>query len=142
MDWQRLGDAIRRRRLALDLSQEELGRRSGVTPVTISRVENGHPAKIRTLWKLDRGLEWEPGSAESILHGGEPVEFDGGTVHPMPTPKVRMVDGVPMTEEEQADWQEMRATGAPPEAADAFVRILRRVRATSRDGATESGQEL
>lgn len=141
MDWRRLGDAIRRRRLTLDLSQEELGRRSGVTPVTISRIENGHSAKIRTLWKLDRGLEWEPGSAEAVLRGGEPTELDGGTVHPMPTPKVRIVDGVAMTPEEQADWEEMRATGAPPEAADAFIRILRRVR--SSDGRTsESGHGL
>lgn len=76
MDWNRLADAVRRRRLALDRGQVEVAQRAKLTPVTISRIENGQPAKPRTLWKLDRGLDWKPGSAEAVATtGAEPVEL-------------------------------------------------------------------
>lgn len=74
MNWDRLADTVRRRRLALGLTHEEVARRAGLTRVTISRIENSHQMSMRTVWKLDRGLAWKPGSGEEVLKGGQPVE--------------------------------------------------------------------
>ena len=46
-----------RRRLACGLSQQELARRAGVRPATLSRIETGkHTPGVATVEKLDRAL--------------------------------------------------------------------------------------
>jgi transcriptional regulator with XRE-family HTH domain len=72
MDRERLASAARNRRLTLDLDIEDVARRSGLHRNTITKVEHGQPVKVRTLWKLDRGLGWVRGSAERVLAGGDP----------------------------------------------------------------------
>ncbi|TDD61121.1 XRE family transcriptional regulator [Actinomadura darangshiensis] len=47
-----LGTAVRKRRLALGLTQEELARRAGLTQPALSRLESGGPTP--TIGVLDR----------------------------------------------------------------------------------------
>jgi len=58
-----LGERLRYTRLRRSLSQAELGQRSGVSPITIARIESGarkepHP---RTIRKLAAALDVDPG---------------------------------------------------------------------------------
>lgn len=76
----RLGEAVRRRRLTLGMSQRELARRAGLkSKITVSAVERGGAGRARdsTLYGLDRALSWPPGSAELMLQtGAEPTPLD------------------------------------------------------------------
>lgn len=112
MDWDRLARQIRERRLSLGLAQAEVAERARLTPVTVSRLENSHPAKTRTLWKLDRGLAWKPGSAERILGGGEPIV--------MPSPSEVYTDA-----DEAAIWA---ITDLPEERRREWIAQLRQNR--------------
>lgn len=68
-----LGRYARERRLSLDLSLRQVAARAGIkSRLTVAAVEQGRSVDPRTLWKLDRGLSWEKGSAERTLHTGEP----------------------------------------------------------------------
>ena len=72
-----LGAEIARRRKVLGMrKQSDFAERSGVSVRTISLIENGQrvPNPV-TLRKLELALEWEPGSAESILNGGTATEL-------------------------------------------------------------------
>lgn len=54
----RLGERVRRVRRSRDLTQEELGKQAGMSPVTISRLEKGHYTEIyaSTVRELARHL--------------------------------------------------------------------------------------
>ncbi len=78
MDRTRLAAAARKRRYALDLDIEDVARKSGLHRNTITKIEHGRPVKPRSLGKLDRGLDWETGSAERILGGGDSVDLPSG----------------------------------------------------------------
>ncbi len=47
---------VRRLRLAQKLSKLELAQRAGISPLTVTRVEEGMPARIATRRKLVLGL--------------------------------------------------------------------------------------
>jgi transcriptional regulator with XRE-family HTH domain len=51
---------LRRRRQEAALTQVELAQRSGVTPLTIVRLEAGYPARMSTIRKLSRVLKVKP----------------------------------------------------------------------------------
>jgi transcriptional regulator with XRE-family HTH domain len=70
-----LGDAVRERRLRLGLTQRQAAEACGVSDRTFIRIEKGTSPLARdlTLSRLDEGLEWEPGSAQRVLDGGEPT---------------------------------------------------------------------
>lgn len=75
-DWHRLADAVIRRRSELGrLTQAEIAHRSGVSLDRIQAIENVKSDRYRrgTLMALERALEWEAGSVDAILSGGEPV---------------------------------------------------------------------
>lgn len=66
----RLGQAVYARRQELQLTQEELAKAAGLkTRRTVGEVEAAQPVKRRTLWLLDTGLGWPPGTAERYLKG-------------------------------------------------------------------------
>lgn len=70
----RLADLMDDRRIELDLTWEEVARRAGVAGLTLRRVRSGESTlSRRTAAKIDRALEWQPGSVEGILAGGEPI---------------------------------------------------------------------
>jgi transcriptional regulator with XRE-family HTH domain len=55
------GARLRWKRQWRGLSMRELGKKAGVNPVTIGRLEKGRqPARLDTVRKLARGLEVEP----------------------------------------------------------------------------------
>jgi transcriptional regulator with XRE-family HTH domain len=72
---ERLAEIARARRLALGRSQDEVARLGGMKArSTVISVEQGRAVKEFTLYKLDIGLDWEPGSAVAVLNGGDPTE--------------------------------------------------------------------
>lgn len=70
-DWARLGRAVRARREALGLRQGD----GGVSPATWRKVERAvdPPFLPATLRRIERALGWEPGSADRVLAGGDPI---------------------------------------------------------------------
>lgn len=72
-DWKRLGDYVVSRRTELGYrSQAALEKVSGISYRTLSRLENGGRVRRSTLLTLERVLEWEFGSVDRILAGGDP----------------------------------------------------------------------
>ena len=54
---QALGQSLQRMRLNQDVSQKELAQRTGLSRRTVSEVENGRPASLKTFVQLLRALE-------------------------------------------------------------------------------------
>lgn len=80
---ERLAKAVKARRTQLGLAQGDLGGRGGPGVVTVGQIERGQnrPQGL-TLARLDRALEWEPGSAAEVLAGGQPTPASGASVRP------------------------------------------------------------
>lgn len=72
----RLAQAVEERRAALrDRSYDEIHAAGGPSTTTMTKIRLARPPapQTRTLDALDRGLDWEPGSAYAVLwHGEEP----------------------------------------------------------------------
>ncbi len=68
------GEVFQRRRLELGLTQEAVQAASGPSPRRQAQIERGKgPApSVWTLAKIDKALQWVPGSAERVLSGGRP----------------------------------------------------------------------
>ncbi|BBX30695.1 MULTISPECIES: helix-turn-helix domain-containing protein [Mycolicibacterium] len=77
VDTKSLGRAIRMRRHQLDLTQEQLAAKSGLSPVSISLVENGRqgPPQAKSIVRLEESLKWKPGAITRILSGEDPALF-------------------------------------------------------------------
>lgn len=105
MDWMRLAHAARNRRLSLDLDQTEVAARAGLSSITISKIENGHSVKLRTLWKLDKGLDWQPGSAAQVASDGlPPVELPyAGEIYTDPDER-KIWQITDLSEERRREW--------------------------------------
>ena len=75
LNWEHLGDQVRRRRQVLGIKQNEI---PGVGTATMSHIENAKQDAYKdfVLAALERGLKWKPGSVDSVLAGGEPAELD------------------------------------------------------------------
>ena len=71
----RFGQIVLARRLELDLNQLEVAAAGGPSNSTMTAIENGRLEDLSraTAKKLDRGLQWEPGSARLAWQGGTPV---------------------------------------------------------------------
>jgi len=79
VDPRALAVAVRQRRAALDISQEDVRSRSGLSVTTISKIERGDPeltVQKATLRRLDLALEWRVGTAESWLAGNGGIVTD------------------------------------------------------------------
>lgn len=74
-DWKRLAGAIKRQREALGLTQVQLAELAGVTGTTIRNLEGGREFKRlpASLPAVGQALGWAPGSARTVLAGGEPT---------------------------------------------------------------------
>lgn len=72
-DRQRVADLVRARRGKLDLSQEELAAKAGVSLRTVTNIESGRTWPIATnRSKLEGALGWADGDLVRIGRGGEP----------------------------------------------------------------------
>lgn len=106
MDWHRVADAVRQRRLLLGLPQGT----GGVSPATWGKIENAKETsyKRRTLVAICRVLRWTPDSIDRLLRGEEPMLLD-------PVDEVERLNAnlnratQPMTNEELAEQLEALA---------------------------------
>ncbi|MHC9291992.1 helix-turn-helix domain-containing protein [Mycobacterium sp. LTG2003] len=77
LDWERLGRFVRAARGPR--AQADIAANGGPSDETISKIEQGRWRPTRsvqkTLEKLEIGLGWAPGSANTVLAGGEPTEL-------------------------------------------------------------------
>ena len=70
---ERLEQLMDARRLDLDMNWRDVAQRAGISYEAIRALRSG-PGGIRSLTarKIDRALQWKPGSLERILDGGDP----------------------------------------------------------------------
>lgn len=82
-NWQRLARAVSARRAELGVSQDTVHDRGGPSDIVLGRIERDEDPRPRndTINKLDAGLEWQPGSAQRVLAGGDPVPLQPGPTH-------------------------------------------------------------
>jgi hypothetical protein len=85
-DWQRLGNRIIARRVALGYrTREALTDDADISPRTLGDLEIGRRAKYHpnTIAVLEQALRWAPGSVDQILAGGDatelPTQVGGGS---------------------------------------------------------------
>ena len=89
-----LGNAMKQRRLALNLTQSDVAELAGVTVRTIGKLERSEATKVKALTAagIERALQWTPGSLDAIKNGGEPTELHQPpetapvVKHPLPQP--------------------------------------------------------
>jgi transcriptional regulator with XRE-family HTH domain len=98
-DWQRLGDYLVARRIALGMrDRRALAAITGISDRTLGKAENGRRVSASTLGALDNHLGWAPGSCRRILAGGEPSlpAATAGPVYDDPTLQhIAEVPGLP-----------------------------------------------
>ncbi|MFF1544146.1 hypothetical protein [Streptomyces sp. NPDC058291] len=74
---QRLARAARRRRADLGLALNDANAKAaGTSKGTWQRVEKGQSIRETNYVKIDRLLQWAPGSCINVLESGEPVPAD------------------------------------------------------------------
>jgi transcriptional regulator with XRE-family HTH domain len=88
MDWVRLGAAVKASRKAMGITQPQLGAAAGVSRATVQNIEAGQDyARVTpTLRAIERALDWQEGSIEVVLAGGDPVA-PGAVPFPEPPPE-------------------------------------------------------
>jgi len=110
-DWQRLGDYVVARRIALGMrDRRSLAVATGVTERTLGKVETGHRVSASTLGALDNHLNWAPGSCRQVLAGGEPVVAAGASLPHYDDPTLRHIAEVP---------------GLPPDVVRGLIALAR-----------------
>ncbi|WP_430336150.1 hypothetical protein [Rhodococcus sp. ACT016] len=79
---ERFGRIVRKRRLGLGMTQDQVTLAGGPSDKRQTKIEHGTPpaASLTTLAKLDQALRWEPGSAAAALNGGTPTPIEGQTL--------------------------------------------------------------
>lgn len=72
---QRLGRLVRERRKELKLTQADVQEAGGPSTATLRLIEGGKHTDFRssTSGPLDKVLQWQPGSIDHVLAGGEPT---------------------------------------------------------------------
>ncbi|NLG54527.1 MAG: helix-turn-helix domain-containing protein [Rhodococcus sp.] len=75
VDLKRFAEIVRQRRLALGLRQEEVRDAGGPALRRQTQIEQGVPPvpSVSTLARVDKSLQWAPGSAARTLQGGLPL---------------------------------------------------------------------
>lgn len=77
-----LGQRVRARRIAANLSIDAAAKKGDVSPVTWSRVELGRPVRELTFASVERVLSWPPGACRAYLDTGkEPPKTVTGKAH-------------------------------------------------------------
>lgn len=114
-DRELLAAVVKQRRADLAMNQMEVWRAGGPSNTTLTEIENGRleiltPATAR---KLDKGLQWQPGSAMNVWRTGGPPTALPGTV------------GGPTQDASETDYVE--APGAKVEAGITNEDLLREI---------------
>jgi transcriptional regulator with XRE-family HTH domain len=74
MSWEQLGEEVRLRRKQLKLTQPDLAERGGLSVATLRAVETNRAGRLsrRLRRALERAIDWEAGSIDTVLEGGAP----------------------------------------------------------------------
>lgn len=73
---EQLGERLARQRLRMDLTQRELAHEAGVSPRTVSRLENGESTQLTNLIRVLRALELLDDFAQALPRlGPTPMEL-------------------------------------------------------------------
>ena len=74
LDWKRLAAFVIARRTELGMKERrQFAPLTGISYRTISNLETGLAVSMSTVGMVENVLGWEPGSAQRILEGGQPV---------------------------------------------------------------------
>jgi hypothetical protein len=86
-DWLRLADAVRTRRIELELTQEDVRAVGGPSTSSMRMIEGALQSGYRMdiLRRLEVALQWKAGSVRALLAGGDPVPL-GEQQLPVPVP--------------------------------------------------------
>jgi transcriptional regulator with XRE-family HTH domain len=114
----RWGRMLADRRRELGLSQRELAEKIGVSKATITDHERGergslHPSNAAA---LERTLQWEAGSIDRIMNGGDPTLAANASAQ-----STRVIDLVPGT---QAIMDELSLVSDPEERRRLTKRLI------------------
>src|ERR1700758_4012434 len=112
-DWTALATALRGRRKALRLTQEELADQAGVHTATVKDYEAGKVyTRMPKSWgALERVLGWAPGSARAVLEGSEPtVISESANDHSSAPEPPQSLSGLPASVLDQLTAGEVYAT--------------------------------
>jgi transcriptional regulator with XRE-family HTH domain len=109
-DWRRLGEAIKRDRMRLGMTQDDLARAAEISRRSIASLENGREASRTppSLAKVAHVLGWPPERAAAILQGQEELEGPResvrghGLVALYPSDR-RLMDRLPLRVAEELD---------------------------------------
>lgn len=105
-DWLRLGNAVRRRRNHLRISQGA----GDVSPATWRKIEKAvdPPYRDSTLIAICRTLQWTPDSFERILAGEEPID---ASAEPEPSRRERNLEQRIADLEAEVGWIKVELAG-------------------------------
>lgn len=118
--WKRLGAYVVQRRNELGYgNQAALGKASGVSYRTISRLETGHSIGKNNLRKLEQALLWELGSVDAILAGGDPTPIRGQSAEVRRQESRSFIVG--LTREELVNLADVYAEAFGEQAGEAFL---------------------
>ncbi|MFJ5724714.1 hypothetical protein [Streptomyces sp. NPDC093149] len=70
---QTLADAVRQRRVQLDLKKIDVANDAEIAINTYMKIENGQSVRDVTYGKIESALGWAPGSCQEVLCGGQPT---------------------------------------------------------------------
>jgi hypothetical protein len=130
LDRKRLGNYVVARRMEIGIRDRRvLQKMTGTSDRTLGKVELGQSVNAATLGAVENALGWEPGSAERIMLGGEPV-IKGES---QPAPRKRPAYSDPV---EQEIWQSIAdvvITGDPEEDERIKKGMIRYARAAQED---------
>lgn len=118
---ERLGHAIESRRKAMGLSLSAAARLAGVDRATWTGSERGtRQTETYNYASIERALKWVPGSVETVLAGGDPIEL------PQPDSGRPRVDlaRIPPDFNLHVELARARALDIPPHTRALLIRTL------------------
>lgn len=92
MSWDQLATAVLARRKELGLTQRGVAQAGEMSPDIIRNIENRRrtPKQVnpRTAAKIERALEWEPGSVAATVAGGKPTPIKAERARKPPNERI------------------------------------------------------
>lgn len=110
-----LGDAVRRERERRRLSLNRAAALAGISHMTWINVEKAAPARGLTYRAIEEVLQWEPGSVDAILDGGDPTPTESQKDQPsgsslddlIPPPPTDYPADMTLTDDERQYWRSL-----------------------------------
>lgn len=125
--WDRLAGAIRERRAALNLSQQQLADAAGVTRTTIKNLEGARqPTRLPpSMTAVEQALGWTLGSGREVLNGGEPtIVIAAAGYPPAQDPYQPLAERLPISVLDELSTGEVYAADIHDLTLDGGMRII------------------